>query len=325
MIDEKEMKWRAELHQKLNKARAEIGTVAKKGKTNQYVYAKAEDIIRAARTVLIANNLSIVPRVVNTGHTDAGETKAGTAQKFTALELIFEITDTMTGYSIEIPWSGDGQDFGDKGIYKALTGGNKYFLVILLAIPTGDDPEAKNDAPQQRTTARPTGPAQTAQRTTGGGQQANTRAAAATSARSDLGLDDGAPIHAAMGLIPPRDTEHIFGVSKDGEVVTREMVIEQVEKLETNIVELRPNYLIASKEAMNKMSDEGLKAHFDVTKNMWGEIRPKCETCGKNLEGFTDPDGKYYSPAKLTASRGARFQKVLCTPCVRKLREGRAA
>lgn len=39
---------------------------------------------------------------------------------------------------------GQGVDSGDKGIYKAITGANKYFIYKLLNLPTGDDPESGN-------------------------------------------------------------------------------------------------------------------------------------------------------------------------------------
>jgi hypothetical protein len=40
---------------------------------------------------------------------------------------------------------GEGQDAGDKGPYKAMTGAQKYALMKTFMIPTGDDPEADED------------------------------------------------------------------------------------------------------------------------------------------------------------------------------------
>ena len=37
--------------------------------------------------------------------------------------------------------SGSGQDAGDKGIFKAISGAQKYALMKAFMIPTGDDPE----------------------------------------------------------------------------------------------------------------------------------------------------------------------------------------
>ena len=47
----------------------------------------------------------------------------------------------VPGEKIEVPWSGQGADKGDKGLYKAITGGIKYFIMKTFLLPTGDDPE----------------------------------------------------------------------------------------------------------------------------------------------------------------------------------------
>jgi hypothetical protein len=51
--------------------------------------------------------------------------------------------DTETGESIEAYWMGEGQDKGDKGPYKAATGGMKTWLKHLFLLPADDDPEAE--------------------------------------------------------------------------------------------------------------------------------------------------------------------------------------
>lgn len=61
----------------------------------------------------------------------------------------FTVADSDTGEKIEGTVYGRGQDNMDKGIYKALTGALKYWLTTAFLIPTGDDPEASDDAPDQ--------------------------------------------------------------------------------------------------------------------------------------------------------------------------------
>ena len=58
------------------------------------------------------------------------------------------IEGTITFINIDKPeetytmnWTGEGADTGDKGIYKALTGGVRHALATKFLIPTGDDPE----------------------------------------------------------------------------------------------------------------------------------------------------------------------------------------
>ena len=54
-------------------------------------------------------------------------------------------------------WAGSGSDTGDKGLYKAITGGIKYVLNTNFLIPTGDDPEndVNNDKPTNKSANKP--------------------------------------------------------------------------------------------------------------------------------------------------------------------------
>ena len=53
----------------------------------------------------------------------------------------FKFIDGETGEEITFKMSGSGQDAGDKGIFKAISGAQKYALMKAFMIPTGDDPE----------------------------------------------------------------------------------------------------------------------------------------------------------------------------------------
>ena len=62
----------------------------------------------------------------------------------TNIDMTIAIIDVESGEKIEVPWAGQGADKGDKGMYKAFTGGLKYFLMKMFMLPTGDDPEVNN-------------------------------------------------------------------------------------------------------------------------------------------------------------------------------------
>ena len=49
--------------------------------------------------------------------------------------------DSETGECVSGMFYGVGQDSGDKGIWKAVTGAIKYIMTSTFLIPTGDDPE----------------------------------------------------------------------------------------------------------------------------------------------------------------------------------------
>ena len=52
--------------------------------------------------------------------------------------------DVVSGEKLCGTFVGTGEDSGDKGTYKAITGAIKYILTSTFLIPTGDDPENEN-------------------------------------------------------------------------------------------------------------------------------------------------------------------------------------
>jgi hypothetical protein len=119
-----------------------VSSVEKRGHNDfhDYDYATAADVLEAVRRGLAERHVVIIPRV--TGQQVLTKERQGKAPEFiTTAEMKLTLLDGETGETMECPWLGCGQDSGDKGIYKALTGGYKYFLLQLFMIPTGDDPE----------------------------------------------------------------------------------------------------------------------------------------------------------------------------------------
>jgi hypothetical protein len=142
---------------KLIAAIAEIQLIPKRGVNSfsNYAYATAEDIIQAVRGPLSRHGLlvfsSLRDRTSETITTAQG--KAAFRERIT---MRFVVTDGDNELHFDVP--GEGQDTGDKGIYKALTGATKYALRSLLQLPIGDDPEA--DSPEApKTSAHKTQPA----------------------------------------------------------------------------------------------------------------------------------------------------------------------
>lgn len=57
------------------------------------------------------------------------------------VKVEFTLHDTETGFSENSIAFGEGNDKGDKALYKALTGALKYYYANTFTIPTGDDAE----------------------------------------------------------------------------------------------------------------------------------------------------------------------------------------
>jgi len=126
-----------------------VGYVKKSGRNPLgYSYASESDVISKVRGSLLDNDLVLVPSV----GACAFDPNLGIAEVHVDYRLIHS-----SGEVLEFKIIGQGMDrnkngVGDKGIYKAITGANKYALLKLLQLATGDDPEdelgdhGKNDS-----------------------------------------------------------------------------------------------------------------------------------------------------------------------------------
>lgn len=102
-----------------------------------YDYATEADIVAAVRNELASRNVICLPTIGNRHREPVGEK----GMVLTHLDMTFTFVDGDTGEREVCPWLGAGADKEDKGVYKAMTGGEKYFLLKTFLIPTGDDPE----------------------------------------------------------------------------------------------------------------------------------------------------------------------------------------
>lgn len=128
--------YRKQLHAKKLKVLEAMKTIPKNGYNHEdgYYFARESDINDMIRELLIENKLDL-----DTVYVDR-VWKQGT--NIIEVRLKFIWTDVETGYFEEIPWFATAQDNKDKGIYKAYTGGSKYFLLRTFLMSQGDtDPE----------------------------------------------------------------------------------------------------------------------------------------------------------------------------------------
>lgn len=131
---------RATLYKKIAAVMGASDRVPKRGrnKFHNYDYATEADLVESLRGLLAEQGLAFLVSVVSQERIPS-EMKAG---DFTRVELEFTLACADTGESVSCRMWGEGQDPGDKGLYKAYTGAVKYFLMKTFLIPTGDDPEA---------------------------------------------------------------------------------------------------------------------------------------------------------------------------------------
>jgi ERF superfamily len=142
----------------LNNVMLKVGYIQKssENKFHGYRYASEADLLEKLRPVMIEEGLILIPSVeLVRPIDDFGNTTID--MKYTLAHKDGEV------WPEPIRISGCGNDrnksgnVGDKGLYKAITGANKYLLFKLFQIETGDDPEKDENAPQapQQQAAQP--------------------------------------------------------------------------------------------------------------------------------------------------------------------------
>lgn len=130
----------------LNAVMAACGYVRKKGenKFHGYKYAGEGNLLEVLRPAMVEHGLILIP-----SHSGKSE-----IDQFGNLFVTVEYTLAHKDGDVwpeKIIAFGSGNDknksggVGDKGLYKALTGANKYLLFKLFQIETGDDPERESD------------------------------------------------------------------------------------------------------------------------------------------------------------------------------------
>lgn len=133
------------IYQKLIEVRKEATYLKKENQGHQYNYVGSSQVLAACRAKMDELGLLLIPRVVSSNvltETVDGTDVKGQPKKTTT--YFTELTMTMTWVNadnpdeqIECPWYAQGVDIaGEKGVGKALTYGEKYFLLKQFNIPT---------------------------------------------------------------------------------------------------------------------------------------------------------------------------------------------
>lgn len=145
------------VYSKLLEAQKAIKHVPKNGKNtfHKYDYAMEADILDAVKTAANEVGLIIVTSATSEigtydiikGFDQNGSQLPPEVVRWAKVTIAYRVIDSETGEAIEGTFDGYAEDKGDKAIYKATTGANKYMLMKLFGVSTGDDPE-KDEAPK---------------------------------------------------------------------------------------------------------------------------------------------------------------------------------
>jgi ERF superfamily protein len=119
-----------------------VGYIQKRGWNdfNKYKYAMEADLVEMIRPELAKRKVFLFSSLVET-KTNEYKNAKGNPTFMTDLVMKWTFEDAESGETRTCVFPGSGADTGDKGVYKALTGCEKYLLMKTFLIPTGDDPE----------------------------------------------------------------------------------------------------------------------------------------------------------------------------------------
>lgn len=149
----------------LAQAQAAFKDVAKSKENtyDRYRYAQLEDYRDAIVAGLGNAGLSIATSIEEVVRLEDRQTKNGGTEHAVMVRMSQRIIHD-SGEWIETTVYGEGQDRGDKAIYKAITGARKYGLASALNLATSDDPEGddqprpKQAVPAAKPTPKPARP-----------------------------------------------------------------------------------------------------------------------------------------------------------------------
>lgn len=139
------------IYQKLLEVRKSVDYLKKESTSNQYKYTGSAQVLASVRDKINAMGLILVPKIIDknllteTVEFIEKEKPKKTTTYFTELTLSMTwVNADNPSETVECPWYSQGVDIaGEKGVGKALTYGEKYFILKFFNIPTdNDDPDA---------------------------------------------------------------------------------------------------------------------------------------------------------------------------------------
>lgn len=131
------------IYQKLIEVRKAVPYLKKDNSGYQFSYVSSSQTLGTVRAKMDEMGLLLVPRISSQNVSDH-QTKKGDHEYFTEINVDFTwVNSENPEETVTCPWYGQGLDNGEKGVGKALTYAEKYFLLKFFNIATDkDDPDS---------------------------------------------------------------------------------------------------------------------------------------------------------------------------------------
>lgn len=140
----------ASLRHKLVEVYKKIDHIEKKGTNTKqgYKFVRSADVLHALRNAFAELGVYAQPNVDLLGTYDI-KTNSGGSMHTATVKVTIVLHDLESDEKLTVSGLGDGADSGDKGIYKAQTGGIKNALRNAFLVPDEADPEADESVDEQ--------------------------------------------------------------------------------------------------------------------------------------------------------------------------------
>lgn len=148
---------------KMSEIMGEVGAIPKTGfnKFHQYFYHSEADINKAFQDLFSKHKMVLMPSL-ESSEMRTTTTRNDKIEYIQKARMVFTIMDAETGESLYGYMEGEGQDVGDKALYKSISGTQKYFLMKTFMIQDQNDPEA-DESVDERNADKPSTPPKTQQ------------------------------------------------------------------------------------------------------------------------------------------------------------------
>lgn len=134
------------IYQKLAEIQRRVTSIQKTGEMtfgNRYKYASSSDVLEPVRKAMVEVGLILIPRIkrMEVKENATKDSKGNDKKTFlTILDIEYTWINVDTpAETISCEWAGQGFDDFEKGIGKALTYAQKYFLTQALMLPRDDE------------------------------------------------------------------------------------------------------------------------------------------------------------------------------------------
>jgi hypothetical protein len=146
---------------KLSVILGEVGAIPKTGfnKFHGYHYHSEADINSTFQKLFHVHKIMFSASMVSSEMRETTTNKGNTEYIYKA-NMRFTFFDAETGESLTGCMSGEGQDNGDKALYKSISGTQKYILMKTFMITDHNDPEGDEGVDERNNGKTPVKPAQ---------------------------------------------------------------------------------------------------------------------------------------------------------------------